>query len=265
MMNRLLRAGTAIAVLAGCSAAAAQTSTNAPAPSVAAKTAGVQTFVRFDRDSRKPINLGEAGHFVILSAAGITDVPPSPVVGNVGTSPITGAADHLTCAEVTGIVDSVDAAGPAPCSLVAPTILTKAVGNMQTAYTNAAARRPNITGLKRGDIGGLTLAPGVYKWSTDVDIAKDLVLKGDTESVWIFQIAQNLNLTDGTAVLLRGHALPQNVFWQVAGTVNMGSSSHMEGVILSKTMITMNTGASIHGRLYSQTAIVLEMNHVTSP
>src|SRR5450759_1464127 len=86
------------------------------------------------------VNLGTAGHFVILSKSGITDVPTSTVTGNVGTSPITGAADHLTCTEVTGTIYSVNAAGPFPCSVKDPTLLTPAVLDMQHAYTNAPGR-----------------------------------------------------------------------------------------------------------------------------
>ena len=85
---------------------------------------------------RSPVLLGAAGHFVILTKAGITDVPTSAVTGNVGTSPITGAADLLTCKEVTGTIYSVNAAGPFPCSVKNPTLLTTAVLDMQHAYTN---------------------------------------------------------------------------------------------------------------------------------
>ena len=89
---------------------------------------------------RSPVLLGAAGRFVILTEAGITDVPTSAVTGDVGTSPITGAADLLTCTEVTGTIYSVDAAGPFPCSVMDPTLLTAAVLDMQPAYTDAAGR-----------------------------------------------------------------------------------------------------------------------------
>src|SRR5580700_1741882 len=84
---------------------------------------------------RAPVNLKSAGNYVILSETGITDVPPSVITGNIGASPITGAAIHLTCAEVTGTISAVDAAGPAPCSLIAPAALGQAVLDMQAAYT----------------------------------------------------------------------------------------------------------------------------------
>ena len=208
------------------------------------------------------VNLGGAGHFVILSKSGITDVPGSDVTGNVGTSPITGAADHLTCAEVTGKIYSVDAAGPAPCSIKSPARLTTAIGDMQTAYTDAAGRSATITELGAGNIGGLTLAPGVYSWSSNVTIPSNVALKGSRNDVWIFQISKNLLVSSGEAVILRGQARARNVVWQVAGKVSLGTTSHFEGTILAKTLIALKTGASINGRLYSQTAVTLQMNSV---
>jgi hypothetical protein len=208
------------------------------------------------------VDLGGARYFVILSKSGITDVPGSDVTGNVGTSPITGAADHLTCAEVTGKIHSVDDAGPAPCNIKSPARLTTAIGDMQTAYTDAAGRSATITELGAGNIGGLTLAPGVYSWSTNVTIPANVALKGGRNDIWIFQISKNLVVSSGQAVMLRGHARARNVIWQVAGKVSLGTTSHFEGTILAKTLIAMKTGASIDGRLYSQTAVTLQMNSV---
>jgi hypothetical protein len=216
-------------------------------------------------DPTAPVNLGTAGDFVILSKSGITDVASSDVTGNVGTSPITGAADHLTCAEVTGRIYSVDDAGPAPCNIKAPARLTMAVGDMQTAYTDAAGRSATTTELGGGNLGGLTLAPGVYSWSTNVTIPTNVALKGGKNDVWIFQISKDLKVAGGTSVALRGHARAKHVFWQVAGKAVLGTTSHFEGIILSKTLIAMNTGSSIHGRLLAQTAVTLQMNHVVRP
>jgi hypothetical protein len=211
------------------------------------------------------VYLGAAYKFSILTEAGITDVPTSDVTGNVGTSPITGAADHLTCAEVTGTVYSVDVAGPAPCNLKRPAFLTRAVNDMVTAYNDAAARAPNVTELGAGNIGGLTLLPGVYRWSSGVTIPSNIVLKGGYTDVWIFQIAQGLNVGTGVTVSLAGRAQPKRIYWQVAGGVTLSPNSHFEGSILSKTAITMQTAASIEGRLFSQTAATLQMNSVKFP
>jgi hypothetical protein len=214
----------------------------------------------------KPVDLRSAGDFVILTKSGITNVPTSAVTGDVGTSPITGAADLLTCTEVDGSVFSVNAAGPDPCSIKDPTKLTVAVLDMETAYTDAAGRKdPDFIELGGGDIGGLTLDPGLYKWSTNVQIPTDVTLSGSEDDVWIFQIAGNLKESDGIGIHLIGGAQSKNVFWQVAGQVDIGTTAHLQGIVLSKTLIAMKTGAWVNGRLFSQTAVTLEMNKVKKP
>ena len=213
----------------------------------------------------KPVDLGISKFFVILTETGIADVAASAVTGNIGTSPITGAADLLSCTEVNGHILSVDAAGPQPCSQAKPAALSRSIGAMETAYTDAAGRTPDVNELAAGNIGGLTIKPGTYKWTSNVLIGSDVTLQGKSKDVWIFQVAQDVNLSSATAIHLAGGAKAKNIFWQVAGAVTMGTTSHFEGTVLSKTMIAMKTGASINGRLYAQTAVTLEMNKVTKP
>ena len=116
-MNRLLMARTAIAGLFACGTAMAQSFTNTPAlfngpvAYAAGESETPSVFPAFDPASS--VDLGGAGYFVILTETGITDVPASDVTGNIGVSPITGAADHLTCPEVHGKIYSVDDTGPA--------------------------------------------------------------------------------------------------------------------------------------------------------
>ncbi len=213
-----------------------------------------------------PVPLGRAASFAILTKSGITDVFPSAIVGNVGTSPITGAAILLRCAEVEGIIYSVNAAGPLPCRVTAPAFLTKAVGDMQIAYNNAAARKlPKFTNLRSGNIGGLTLVPGLYKWTTGVSISTNVTLSGGSTAVWIFQIAGTLTQANATSVILKGGALAKNIFWQTSGAVTIGTTAHFNGVILAKTLIAMKTGASAKGRLLAQTAVTLQKNDVKRP
>jgi hypothetical protein len=217
-------------------------------------------------DGPPPVNLGTAGSFVILTKTGITDVYASAVTGDVGTSPITGAALLLTCGEVSGIIYTVDAAGPLPCAVNNATLLTAAVGDMGFAYNDAAGRvSPDFIELGAGEIGGLTLAPGLYKWATGVSISTDVTLSGGPDDVWIFQVAGTLKQANATRVTLAGGALARNIFWQAAGAVTLGTTAHFEGVILAKTMIAVNTGASVNGRLMAQTAVTLQMNAITQP
>ena len=213
-----------------------------------------------------PVNLGAAGTFTILSKSGITDVYASAITGDVGTSPITGAALLLSCGEVTGRIVVVDAAGPLPCAVNDATSLTAAVGAMESAYLDAAGRTsPDFTELGAGEIGGLTLTPGLYKWGTGLLITKDVTLSGGPNDVWIFQVAGTLNQANAARVTLAGGAQAKNIFWQVAGAVTIGTTAHFEGVVLAKTMIAANTGASANGRLLAQTAVTLQMNSITQP
>jgi hypothetical protein len=136
---------------------------------------------------------------------------------------------------------------------------------MLTAYTDAAGRAPDYTELGAGNIGGMTLPPATYKWSTGVLIPTNVTLNGGPNDVWIFQVAQGYSQASAAQVILTGGALAKNVFWQVFGIVDIGTTAHMEGVVLAQTAITLRTGASANGRLLAQTAVTLDSNTVTQP
>lgn len=218
-----------------------------------------------------PVSLRTAGNFVILAKSGISTVPGSDVTGDIGVSPaaatfITGfslTADatnvFATSDQVTGKVYAANYAVPNPSNM------TTAISNMEIAFTDAAGRAPDSTELGAGDIGGETLAPGVYKWGTGLLIPTDVTLNGNATDVWIFQIAQDLTISNGKKVLLTGGALPQNIFWQVSGKVVVGTTAHIEGVVLSQTSITLDTGASSNGRLMAQTDVNIRSSTVTQP
>ena len=212
------------------------------------------------------INLGLAGEFEILSKSGITDVYKSAVTGDIGSSPITGAAIHLMCSEVAGTIYAVDAAGPLPLSVTNPTRLTLAVGDMQAAYTDAAGRiSPDFLNLGAGNIGGKTLTPGLYKWTTALLIPTDIAISGGPNDVFIFQVAGTLIMNNAVNITLLGGAQAKNIFWQTSGAVTLGTTSHFEGNILSQTGINLKTGASINGRMLAQTAVSLQMNTANLP
>ncbi len=144
--------------------------------------------------------------------------------------------------------------------------MTTAISDMETAYTDAAGRTmPDATELAAGLIGGLVIEPGLYTWGTGVEINTDVTLTGSATDVWILQIAQDLTLANDISVFLAGGALAENVFWQVAGQVTLGTGSSMHGVVLSKTAIVMETGAVFGGRAFAQTEITLDAATVTQP
>ncbi|MFT4603712.1 MAG: putative repeat protein (TIGR01451 family) [Rhodothermales bacterium] len=216
--------------------------------------------------AQSPVNLGSSGNFAILSKSGITNVPTSSVWGDVGTSPITGAALLLTCAQVTGNVFTVDPAGPLPCRQTEPAFLTGAVLDMEAAYTDAAFRpSPDFVELGAGEIGGRTLSPGIYKWGTGLLISTDVTFSGGPNDVWILQVAGTLTQASAKRVILTGGAQAKNIFWAVAGVAAIGTTAHFEGILLAKTMIAVKTGASVNGRLMAQTAVTLQMNTIHAP
>lgn len=233
---------------------------------------GVVTAV-FPATSAAPlarVELGTAADYVILAETLISTTGVTHVTGDLGISPyattfITGfalvdATGYATSSLVTGRVYAADMADPTPANL------TTAVANMITAYNDAAARpTPDELNLGTGAIGGLILAPGLYKWDGTVGIGADLTLNGDANDIWIFQISGDLNMASDFEVLLTGGAKPENIFWQVAGIATLGTGAHMEGIILSMTQIILETGSSINGRLLAQTQVTLDAATVLEP
>jgi hypothetical protein len=217
------------------------------------------------------VNLGTAGNYVILAKSGISTVPTSTITGDLGLSPsaatyITGfslTADSTnvfsTSPQVTGHVYASDYATPTPANL------TTAVGDMQLAFTDAAGRAPGVTELGAGNIGGMTLTPGVYKWSSGLLIPTSVTLAGSATDVWIFEVAQGLTVSNATNVTLSGGAVPAHVFWQVSGQVSLGTTAQFVGIVLGQTSIALGTGASVHGRLFAQTAVSIDSGTVTAP
>jgi hypothetical protein len=218
-----------------------------------------------------PVVLGAAGNFVILAQSGISTVPNSAVTGDIGVSPIArggitgfsetmdGTGTFSTSTQVTGKLYAADYTSPTPSNL------GTAVLDMQAAYVDAAGRAADFTELGTGNIGGMTLPPATYKWSTGVLISTDVTLDGGPNDVWIFQIAGGITQASAAKVILTGGALAKNVFWQAAGVVALDTTAHMEGIVLSQTAITLATGATVNGRLLAQTAVTLQMNTVTQP
>jgi hypothetical protein len=217
------------------------------------------------------VDLGTSGDYVILAKTGIDTVPPSVITGDIGCSPaaatyVTGfslTADSTTAfatsPQVTGQVYASSYASPTPSNL------TTAISDMETAFSDAAGREPDFTERGAGNIGGLTLVPGTYQWSTGLLIPTDVTLSGSATAVWIFQVAEDLTLANGADILLTGGAQPKNVFWQVSGTVEVGTTAHVEGIVMSQTGITLDTGASINGRLLAQSAVNIRTSTVVEP
>ena len=221
-----------------------------------------------------PGDLSAAESYAILAKTGISTTGTTAITGSIGVSPVaaTGITGFGLIADASnqfstsirviggGRVYAADYTPPTPSNM------TSSIGSMERAYTSAAGRTlPDFTELGAGSIGGLTLTPGLYKWSSSVGIPTDVVISGTSKDVWIFQIAGNLDLSAAKSITLAGGALPKNIFWQVAGQVVIQMTASFKGIILAKTQVTMSTNSVLNGRIFSQTAVVLDAATITQP
>ncbi|KAF8887364.1 ice-binding protein [Infundibulicybe gibba] len=217
------------------------------------------------------VNLGTAANFAIVAKSGVSTVPDSVITGNIGLSPAAGtfltgfslqktSTVFATSTQVTGMLFAADFTSPTP------SVLTTAVLDMQTAQVDAAGRpNPDSFNLGAGTIGGLTLAPGLYKWTSGLVIAANLIISGAATDTWIFQISGTLSLAAAKSIILAGGARTQNIVWVVSGAVTLGTTSHFEGILIASTSVALTTGATMNGRILSQTAVALQKATVVQP
>jgi hypothetical protein len=224
------------------------------------------------------VDLRDAGNYAIIAKTGISTVPSSNIYGDIAVSPIAATAmtgfslmfdssgEFSESAQLFGHAFSASDAEPTP------KILTAAVGDMETAYTDAAGRlntdadRINVgAGTLGGVYGGPEdqLTPGVYTFGSNVNLNGNVHFSGD--GVYIIQITGNLVQAADYGVILEDGAKPWKIFWQVAGFVEVGAGSTMQGIILAKTKVDFITGSSLIGRVLAQTACNLQMATITEP
>jgi hypothetical protein len=258
--------GSGITIAAAAAAAAGRTLTVNPGAGTGAGGLGI---------GPAPVNLGMAGNYVILDKASISTTGVTQITGDLGMSPATSTAftgfgqilDATGCfstsAVVTGRLYASDYTVPGPCTTAAD--LTTAINNQGTAFTDANSRAPDQTELGTGNISGMTLPPGTYKWSTGILIPTDVYLSGGPNDVWIFQTSGGITMSPAAKVILLGGALPKNIFWATVGVAAFNTTTHFEGVVLSSSSITLANGASVNGRLLANTGVTLIANTVAQP
>ena len=211
------------------------------------------------------VDLGTAGDFAVLSKAGVTTTGVTSVTGDMGTSPIASTAitgfalimdssnTFSTSGSVVGNVYAASYTSPTPSKM------TTAISDMETAFVDAAGRvNPDHIDLGAGNLEGQTLEAGLYKWGTTVHFASSLTFDGSSTDIWVLQIAQNLLVGAGARVTLSGGALAKNIYWQVSGAADFGTTSHVEGVFIVKEAIAFKTGSSLNGAALAQTAVTLD-------
>lgn len=215
------------------------------------------------------VNLQSTAGFVILAGSLVSNVPTSAVTGDIGLSPAAGSnITGFGGGEVTGTTYTVDASGPSG-SVMSPTMLTAAKGDLTTAYNDAAGRTSTDMVLLAGNIGGLTLTPGLYKSSGSLEISSGNLTfdaKGNANAVFIVQIASTLITTSGRQIILSGGAKASNIFWQVGTSATLGTTSVFKGTIMADQSISLNTGVTVEGRLLARiAAVTLAGNTIVKP
>jgi hypothetical protein len=205
-----------------------------------------------------PSPLGAACTFGILAGSTVTNVAgtATSVSGDVGVWPGTAITGFGSPASITGALHAGDAVAQA------------AQGDLTTAYNNAAGEAGGA--ILPADIGGLTLAPGVYKTTSaqpSLGITGNLTLSGPASGVWVFQIQTTLTTAAGNSqVILAGGALSKNVFWQVGSSATLGTNTIFTGNIMANISVTATTGATLNGRALARTgAVTLDTNKVVVP
>lgn len=218
------------------------------------------------------VALGASCTFGVLAGATVTNTGNTIVRGDMGLSPgssVTGFQDPPANTYVgtgthtagpglvTGVIHLTD-----PLAATAQTDLT-------TAYNDLAGRTAPAPATVAGDLGGLTLAPGIYKSTSTLGITGTLTLdgQGNANAVWIFQVTSSLTTLGSSSIVLAGGASAHNIFWQVGSSATLGTNSTFNGSILSLASISLATGATLNGRALAQTAgsVTMDTNMVNVP
>jgi len=192
------------------------------------------------------ISLGSTSGLAILAGSGITSTGATVITGDMGLSPGSSIGGFPP-----GILNGTQH--------INDEISNQAKLDLTAAYNDLAGRTSTDIVTLSGNIGGLTLTPGLYKSTSSLAISSgDLTFdaKGNANAVFIIQIASTLTTTSGRQVILSGGALASNIFWQVGTSATFGTTSVFKGTVLAMQSITFNTGATLDGRGYARTGAI---------
>jgi hypothetical protein len=203
--------------------------------------------------SQSNVNLGAAADFAIIAGEAVTNTGGTEITGDLGLSPGTSVGGFPP-----GILN-----GTLHINTESATL---AKLDLTAAYNDIAGRTSTDIVTLSGNIGGLTLTPGIYKSTSSLAISSgDLTFdaKGDANAVFIIQIASALTTTSGRQVFLSGGASAANIFWQVGSSATFGTTSVFKGTVMAMESITFNTGATLDGKaLARKGSIVMEANTI---
>ncbi len=218
-------------------------------PSPSGVVIPIQTVVQTN------IALEGVSNLAVLAGTSVTNTGATSITGDMGLSPGT-SVDGFPPGELIGTLHINDA------------IATQAKLDLTTAYDNAAGRTSTDIVTLSGNIGGLTLTPGLYKSTSSLAISSGDVTfdaKGDADAVFIIQIASALTTTSGRQVILSGGAKASNIYWQIGSSATFGTTSVFKGTVMALESITFKTGATLDGKALARTgSITFEGNTIVN-
>jgi type VI secretion system secreted protein VgrG len=199
-------------------------------------------------------SLGRAKSFAVLGGSTVTNTGSTRITGDVGLS--------SPGVSVTGFPPGTIASGK---QHVGDPAANAAQRDAQRAYGDLAGRVCN-TPLTGQDLGGKTLSPGVYCFTSSAQLTGQLVLdaRGKRDAIWVFQIASTLTTAPNSAVVMGG-GQAGNVFWQVGSGATLGTGTAFTGNVLAYSSITLNTGASLSGRAWARAGVTMDSNIIHAP
>jgi len=205
--------------------------------------------------AQAPVGLGTANSFAVLAGQTVTNTGPSVVSGSIGLSPGTAVTGFPPGTVINGTTYAADS------------VALQAENDLTTAYNSAAGRTP-VTVESNPDLGGQTLAPGVYQGTSTLSLTGTVTLNGENNanSVFIFQAGSTLITASSSTVALENGATWCNVFWQVGSSATLGTASTFVGTVMALTSGTLNTGATVMGRMLARNgSVTLDTNTFTQP
>lgn len=215
------------------------------------------------------IELGKAGHYVILAKTTVNNESESSITGQVGEGDgtekinkekvFTDSVRQRTSGQVVVWQSNKSDTTSADVS--------DAIEDMMFAYSDASMQTTghDSTGQMNEGFNDSVLTSGIHVWNDSLHIMSDVTLSGGENDVWLFKVGNDLTVDENTMFTLTGGARAENIFWYVEGDVTIGRNAHFEGIILSVNEITLEKGATLNGRMFSQTSINLDDNTVTEP
>lgn len=211
------------------------------------------------------IDLGKASHFVILAKRYVNNESGSKISGHIGEGSLANKTKKEKASQQSTTDKNLEMKSSK--SDTASSDISKALQDMMSAYADAAMLNGDdvTTHNTKSFHHEPVLAPGVHEWSDSLQITSDVTLSGSADDVWIFKTSKNLTVNENTVFTLANGARAENVFWYIEGDVTIQKNVQFEGVILSMNEITLEEGAKLNGRMFSQTSINLDDNTITQP